>query len=213
MKEQWDLSVLYASEEEFERDLEFAKNEIAEPLAKLEGKLGTEEGFKAYLDLNLKAEKTLSRLAEFTSMRSDLDKKNVPHAEALAKVENLFNVFGQKSAYAEPEILALGKDYIDAFFAKNPEYKQFDFSYEKLFREQDHVLSAKEERLMANFGPLTDAGANFYALLSIADYVPKTAKLSDGREVPVNQSNWTHLAGELKKQEDRQAVFESLYSY
>ena len=213
MKEQWDLSVLYASEEEFERDLEFAKNEIAEPLAKLEGKLGTEEGFKAYLDLNLKAEKTLSRLAEFASMRSDLDKKNVPHAEALAKVENLFNVFGQKSAYAEPEILALGKDYIDAFFAKNPEYKQFDFSYEKLFREQDHVLSAKEERLMANFGPLTDAGANFYALLSIADYVPKTAKLSDGREVPVNQSNWTHLAGELKKQEDRQAVFESLYSY
>ena len=118
MKEQWDLSVLYASEEEFERDLEFAKNEIAEPLAKLEGKLGTEEGLKAYLDLNLKAEKTLSRLAEFASMRSDLDKKNVPHAEALAKIENLFNVFGQKSAYAEPEILALGKDYIDAFFAK-----------------------------------------------------------------------------------------------
>ena len=114
--EKWDLTKLYDSEEKFENDIKKARAEILEPLSKLEGKLGTEEGLVQYLTLSIEADKLLSRLAEFASMRSDLDKKNVANASALAKIELLFNDFGAKVSYADPEILSLGKDYIDAFF-------------------------------------------------------------------------------------------------
>ena len=210
--EKWDLTKLYDSEEKFENDIKKARAEILEPLSKLEGKLGTEEGLVQYLTLSIEADKLLSRLAEFASMRSDLDKKNVANASALAKVELLFNDFGAKVSYADPEILALGKEYIDAFFKKHPELNEFDFYFEKLFRDQDHVLSAKEERLMSNFSQLTGLGGSLYASLSISDYAPGKVKLSNGEEVEVNHSNWTNIVESLDKQDDRRLVFESLYS-
>ena len=210
--EKWDLTKLYDSEEKFENDIKKARVEILEPLAKLEGKLGTEEGLVQYLTLSIEADKLLSRLAEFASMRSDLDKKNVANASALAKIELLFNDFGAKVSYADPEILALGKEHIDAFFKKHPELNEFDFYFEKLFRDQDHVLSAKEERLMSNFSQLTGLGGSLYASLSISDYAPGKVKLSSGEEVEVNHSNWTNIVESLDKQDDRRLVFESLYS-
>ena len=210
--EKWDLTKLYDSEEKFENDIKKARAEILEPLSKLEGKLGTEEGLVQYLTLSIEADKLLSRLAEFASMRSDLDKKNVANASALAKVELLFNDFGAKVSYADPEILALGKEHIDAFFKKHPELNEFDFYFEKLFRDQDHVLSAKEERLMSNFSQLTGLGGSLYASLSISDYAPGKVKLSNGEEVEVNHSNWTNIVESLDKQDDRRLVFESLYS-
>ena len=210
--EKWDLTKLYSSEKDFESDIEKARKEILEPLGKLEGKLGNEEGFAEYLNLSRKADELFSRLAEFASMRSDLDKKNVANAADLAKIELLFNDYGAKVSYADPEVLALGKEYVDAFFKKHPELSEFDFSFEKLFRDQDHVLSANEERLMSNFAPLTGEGGSLYASLSISDYAPGKVTLSDGREVEVNHSNWTTLAQELESQNDRRKVFESLYS-
>ncbi len=213
MNMKWDLTRIYKDEEAFLKDLDDAKNRIIPALASLEGKLGTEEGFKQYLDLQREADIQISKLAMFSHMRSDLDKRDVANASDDAKIHLLFNEYASAVSYADPEVLKLGKEYVDEFFKKNPDYKDFDFEYDKLFRGQKFVLPADQEKLTSYFGPLQSAGASLYSQLSVGDYAPKKVTLKDGSEVEVNQANWTTLVTNAKCEEDKQTIFESLYSW
>lgn len=213
MSEKWDLTKIYKDEESFTKDLNDAKDRIIPALAKCEGTLHTEEGFKAYLDLQREATLTLSKLGMFASMRSDLDKRNVENNSALSKVEYLFNEYGSAVSYADPEILKAGKEYVDSFFEKHPDYKDFDFEYEKLFRGAKFILPAAQEKLTSYYAQLEGAGSTLYSQLSVGDYTPKKVTLSNGEEVEVSQANWTMLVANLDKQEDRAKIFETLYTW
>lgn len=213
MSDKWDLTRIYKDQASFEADMKKAKEEIIPGLAKLEDKLGEEETFKQYLDLQREADLVLSHVAMFASMRSDLDKRNVPNATDLSKVENLFNDYGSAVSYADPEILKLGQDYVNKFFEKNPDYRDFDFEFDKLFRGAKHVLPGEQEKLASYFAPILGHGATLYSQLSVSDYQPKTITLKNGKKQEVSTANWTSLVTSADNEEDRQAIFESLYSW
>lgn len=213
MKDKWDLTKIYKDENEFFDDMKDVKERIMPSIVSLEGKLNTEEGMMKFLDLEREANAKISRLGMFVSMRSDLDKRNVENASDLSKVELLIHEFVSSTSFADPEILKLGKEYVDEFFSKHEEYKDFDYIYDKLFRSQKFVLPALQEKLLSYYSPLQDAGSTLYSQLSVSDYMPKKVTLKDGQEVEVNQANWTTLVGNAKCEEDRQAIFESLYSW
>ena len=213
MKDKWDLTRIYKDEEAFLKDLEDAKTRIIPALASFEGKLSTEEGFKQYLDYQREADLVISRLSMFAHMRSDLDKRNVENNADNSKIQLLFNDYASAVSYADPEILALGKEYVDEFFKKNPDYKDFDFEYEKLFRGQKFVLPAEQEKLTSYYGPLQGAGSSLYSQLSVSDYAHKKVTLKNGKEIEVNQANWTSLVANAECEEDKQTIFESLYSW
>ncbi len=213
MKDKWDLTHIYKNEEEFMNEVKDVKERIHPGIAALEGKLSTEEGFMKFLDLERDANRELSHLGMYVSMRSDLDKKNVENASSLSQIELLINEYVSISSYANPEILKLGKEYVDSFFEKHPEYKDFDYEYDKLFRSQKFVLPALQEKLLSYFSQLEGAGSSLYSQLSVSDYAPKKVILKNGKEVEVNQANWTTLVSNAECEEDRKAIFESLYSY
>lgn len=213
MTDQWDLTRIYKTQEEFEADLKKMKEEVIPALAGLEGKLGQEKTLSQYLALQREADRLLSRLSIFASMRSDLDKRNVTNATDLSKVENLFNDYNSAVSYADPEILKLGQDYISSHFEKHPEDKDFDFEFDKLFRGAKHVLPGDQEKLVSYFAPIQGEGANLYSQLSVSDYLPKTITLKSGKEQEVSDANWTSLVTSAACEEDRKAIFESLYTW
>lgn len=212
-KYKWDLSMIYKDEEAFLSELDYVKKEIIPAYQTLQGKLGTEEGMKKYLLLEREADLKISHLAMFASMRSDLDKKNIENAKDYSKIDLLFNEYSVATSFINPEILKLGKDYVDSFLKKNPEFNDFDFMFEKLFREEKFVLPVEQERLTSYYAPLSGEGSQLYSLLSVADYQPKKVNLTDGKEVEVSQANWTTLVSQANSQEDRRRIFESLYTW
>lgn len=209
----WDLSKIYPNEEAFLKELDDVKNNIIPKYSSLQGRLSTEEGMKEYLLLEREADLKISHLAMFASMRSDLDKKNVENAKDYAKIDNLFNEYSIACSFANPEILSLGKEHVDEFLKKNPEFSDFDFMFDKLFRGAKFILPANEEKLTSYYSPLENEGSQLYSLLSVADYAPKKVTLSDGSEAVVSQANWTTLVSNASSQEDRRRIFESLYTY
>ena len=213
MDKVWNLTHIYKTQEDFEKDLDYAKKVILPGITELEGKLKNEEDLVKYFDLERKANEVLNHLGRFASRRSDLDKKNVKNLSDLAKIDNLFNDFGSADSYSTPEILSLGKEHREKFFLNHPEYKDFDFQVEKIFRGEKFTLPAVEERLLSYYAPLEGSGSSLYSQLSVGDYTPKKITLSSGKEVEVNRSNWTSLEGSLENQEDRKKVFLSLYSW
>lgn len=213
MDKVWNLTHIYKTQEDFEKDLDYAKKVILPGITELEGKLKNEEDLVKYFDLERKANEVLNHLERFASRRSDLDKKDVKNLSDLAKIDNLFNDFGSADSYSTPEILSLGKEHREKFFINHPEYKDFDFQVEKIFRGEKFTLPAVEERLLSYYAPLEGSGSSLYSQLSVGDYTPKKITLSSGKEVEVNRSNWTSLEGSLENPEDRKKVFLSLYSW
>ena len=213
MDKVWNLTHIYKTQEDFEKDLDYAKKVILPGITELEGKLKNEEDLVKYFDLERKANEVLNHLGRFASRRSDLDKKDVKNLSDLAKIDNLFNDFGSADSYSTPEILSLGKEHREKFFLNHPEYKDFDFQVEKIFRGEKFTLPAIEERLLSYYAPLEGSGSSLYSQLSVGDYTPKKITLSSGKEVEVNRSNWTSLEGSLENPEDRKKVFLSLYSW
>ena len=213
MDKVWNLTHIYKTQEDFKKDLDYAKKVILPGITELEGKLKNEEDLVKYFDLERKANEVLNHLGRFASRRSDLDKKNVKNLSDLAKIDNLFNDFGSADSYSTPEILSLGKEHREKFFINHPEYKDFDFQVEKIFRGEKFTLPAVEERLLSYYAPLEGSGSSLYSQLSVGDYTPKKITLSSGKEVEVNRSNWTSLEGSLENPEDRKKVFLSLYSW
>ena len=207
----WDLSRICPDQATFETGLANLKD-IAEKMGGYAGKLSDEEKLKEYLSLEREMNDLLERLYMFASMQSDLDKKNVSYTETESKVFLVLQEINAKTSFESPELISLGKDKLDGFLRRNPEFSDYSFIFEKLFHSQKYVLSPEKEKLMAAFSPISNEGGELYSKLSVGDYLPVKAKLSDGREVEVSTSNWTDLVSKEPKQEDRGAIFEALYS-
>ncbi len=213
MNTSWDLTRICPTQEGFEKGVAWCKEVAIPGIASFKGKLGTEEGLKGYFELNREINEKVSKVYEFASMRSDLDKRNTKNVQDLARIRLAYNDIAAADSYSQPEILALGKDYMDSFFKRNPEYRDFDYQMEKLFNSQKYVLDGEKEGLLSNFSNLSGAGSSLYSTLSVADAMPKTITLSDGRELTVTQSNWTYEVENAKCEADRTAIFEALYSF
>lgn len=213
MKNKWDLTLLYKDEESFKKDIDLIKNQYIEKMSKLEGKLHDEDKLKEYLNLNREMTPILSKLAMFVSMKSDLDKRDVKNSTSLQEIEVLYSLIIEKLSFVEPEILKIGKKKIDEFLNNNPDYKDYDYYFDKLFNGAKFILENKEEKLVSYFTSLESAGSSLYSKLSVSDYYPEEITLSNGDKISVNQANWSTLIATLKVENDREKVFESLYSY
>ncbi len=207
----WDLSRLCPDQATFDSGIAKLKG-IAEKMGGYAGKLGDEEKLKEYLTLEREMNDLLEKLYMFASMQSDLDKKNVSYTETESKIFLVLQEINAKTSFESPELISLGKDKLDGFLRRNPEFNDYSFIFEKLFHSQKYVLSPEKEKLMAAFSPISNEGGELYSKLSVGDYLPVKAKLSDGREVEVSTSNWTDLVSKEPRQEDRGAIFEALYS-
>ena len=213
MKDKWDLRFIYKDEAAFEKDLTYIKEVLTPKMASFQGKLQDEKAFSQFLALERESQKVFTKLYLYAGCASDQNKKDVKANERHDRVQLAMQDYMDKLSWSDPEILALGEEKVKTYFAHHPEDKEFDYSFEKLFLDQSHILSADKEKLLASFAPLEEEGSKLYSMLSVGDYVPKKATLKDGSSVEVSQSNWTSLIAATKDAEDRQAIFEALYRY
>ena len=107
MNYDWDLTNIYKTEEDFEKDLMTIEEEIIPSMAKTKGRLNTEEGLCEYCKGSLELERLLQPVYMYAACASDLDKRNLEANKRLGRVMILFQKLGEGTSFAEPEILAL----------------------------------------------------------------------------------------------------------
>lgn len=211
-KQNWDLTYFFKSQEEFDAALENFKK-YKDELASYKGKLSNEEDLKAFLRLEKKSNLDFVRLYFYAEMASDLDKTNVKNASNLAKAQLAMNDLAAATSFESPELLSLGKEKLENFVKENKEFEEYSFSFRKLFDQSEYVLSKEKEELLSSFNAIRGIGGTLYSQLTVADRKNSTAKLKNGEEVEVTMSNWSSLIEKSACEEDRQAIFETLYKF
>ena len=207
----WDLTYHYKNKEDYQKEFNEAQAMIAE-FEKYQGKLNTYEGFLNFCLLEKKFIEKAYRLYQYSSLKSDLNKKNVENASEIAKCRMLLYAFSEATSFELPEVISIGSDKIMGFIERDPRLAEFKFEFEKIFRNADHILDEKSEKLLTLFGPLESSGSELYSALAVGDGKSVEVELSNSKKVVVTQSNYRSLIADSQDAEDRRKIFEAIFN-
>ena len=210
-KYKWNLADIYPDDQAWRS----AKEQLAKELPQMkmfQGKLGTSAATLANaLDKYFGFDKELSRLYVYAQMLSDQDTRDATHLGMKQEMIQLAAAEAAEVAFLEPEILRFEKGKVDKFIRNEPRLKIYRFYLEDIARRSAHTLSAAEERLLADMGPLAGASSSTYGILSNADFPFPSVTLSDGKVVKLDQAAFADLRA-LPNRSDREKVMSAFFT-
>lgn len=211
MLKKWDLTVVYKDWNEWDRDFDDIKSKIPQ-YAEFKGKLNDFEMFEKYYKFDEEVAKKVYKLAVYAHMSNDLDTRNEHNDAKYKQVMMMYSELVQASSFAHPEIISVGKETTSEFVEKSEKLKEYRFSLENLFRQQEHILTDEQEAIMANHSQVRNSTGSLYSALSNTDKKPVFITLKNGEEVEVTAGNYRAFLMDLKDQEDRFNVFKAVFN-
>ncbi len=205
---QWDLSSLYADDAAWEAAFA-AINEKLALAPSFRGTLKTAEAIRGFFEAEMAVGREFDNLATYASLRHSEDTRAEAAQAMLARVMAKITQFYASIAFAEPEILSLPKEELEAITA-SPELADYRLILEDLLLLQPHTLSAPEEELLAGMREVTGAPGRIANSLMDADLVFEPAADSEGNSHEVTGSNFILLQNSPDRTL-RQNAFRSFY--
>ncbi len=203
----WNTADIFESEEAWEKA--FSALENPQFAKKYKGTLNRAENILSYFRAEEEYEIALMRVYLYAHMKHDEDVSNSKYSSALQKVIQLFTRLGSETAFVIPEISSLKEEYLVAF-SKDKSLADYDYFFKRLVEKKKHVLSEKEERILAEVQEPLSTAFEVFEMLDNAEvdfpeieYEGKTQRISHGLySVLLNGSD----------REKRREVFEKYYS-
>ncbi len=210
-KDTWDLSTIFETDQKWEEELALLTEDTKEA-ASLEGHLlDSAESLlnitERYLDLSRRLEK----LYVYAHMKNDQDTRVAKYQEYYAKAMALYSQLDQVFSFYEPEFMAITEEQYQDFLAEEPKLQPYKHFFDKLLQNKEHVLSQREEELLAGAGEIFGAASETFAILDNADIVFPFVQDEDGNEVQLSHGVYMRLV-ESKNREVRRGAYEALYS-
>lgn len=189
VEETWDATNIFPSDEAWQREME-ALGASFRDLSRHQGHLGDgPDALADWLDYQGELTNRAYKLYVYASMFQEVDTTDQEAARKDSMASSLFGRSMAAMAFAEPEILALGKEKVDEWIADSPRLAAYAQSLDNLFRQQAHVRSAEVEELLGLAADPFFALNNISQTLRDADLTFRPAQTEAGEEVPVVQGN------------------------
>lgn len=210
-KYKWDIERMYPDENKWELDLNKCI-ELSNDFLKYQGSVG--ENPSALL-VQLEQSSNISRLFEnvivYARQRRDEDNANPKYIEMMGKAIDSASIISSNTAFFTPELISKEKDEIMSFLKKEPRLKIYEFMLDSIFKEKKHILSSKEESLLANLADIRDASSEIFTMLNNVDIDFGIVKDKKGEEFNLTHGNYTKLM-ESDDRDLREEVYKQMYS-
>ena len=210
-KDTWDLSTIFETDQKWEEELALLTEDTKEA-SSLEGHLlDSAESLLNITDCYLDLSRRLEKLYVYAHMKNDQDTRVAKYQEYYAKAMTLYSQLDQVFSFYEPEFMAITEEQYQNFLAEEPKLQPYKHFFDKLLQNKEHVLSQREEELLAGAGEIFGAASETFAILDNADIVFPFVKDEDGNEVQLSHGVYMRLV-ESKNREVRRGAYEALYS-
>lgn len=206
----WNLEDMFASDELWEEEYEQTK-ELCNKIASYQGKL-TESAatLLAYFQDTDEANYHLERIYVYANERYHQDTAVSQYQGYASRADSLMVMAESSSAFAEPEILEVSEETIDAFYKEQPELLKYQRAIDEILRKKAHTLSKEEEKILADAGEIAVGPENIFSMFNNADIRFPAIKDTEGNELPVSHGTFIQLM-ENKDRNIRKQAFESMY--
>ncbi len=210
-KYQWDLSIVFATDDAWEAELASLDSDLENAKA-YKGRLtASSNDLLAITESYLALSRRLEKLYVYASMKNDQDTTVAKYQEYQAKATAIYAKFSEIFAFYEPELMQLSKEAFEDFVAETPALSAYAHFFEQLFKRQPHVLSQAEEELLAGAQEIFGAAGETFGLLDNADIIFPIVPDDEGKEIQLTHGNFISLL-ESKNRDVRKEAYQALYA-
>ena len=210
-KDKWAIQDLFATDDDWRAALAKAK-EFIPRITAFRGRLA-ESGAALLSFFRLDDEISLAfdALVHYAQRRSDEDTRVAAYQEMVSQVTRFAVEIQSAAAFETPELLAISDEDMNRLYAEAPELELYRLNIDRIRRRRKHVLSDKEEAILAAAGEMAASPDDIYSMLNDADLKFPDAVDKDGSKHPVTHGTFIPLMQSYDRVL-RKSAFDSLYS-
>ena len=205
----WNLELIFPSDNAWEEAL----SNITEDLKGVSSYEGTLSKSAAQLLAALKFRDEITERLEtiyvYAHLASDVDTTNAHYQAMQSRVQSFIAQFSAAFSFFDTELLAADEDLILSYLKENEALELYQHEFERLFKSREHMLSAKEEKILASAGEVFQTPSNVFGMLNNADIKFPTIKGEDGKDVRLSHGRYS-LFMESKDRRVRKDAFIAL---
>lgn len=203
---QWAIEDIYADLKSWEKDFDWVSANADFSLFK--GKLSSPDAFLECMKKQEEVSRVLEKLCVYAMMRHDVNTKDDVSDALYSKGMNLSVKLSANCAYIMPELLSLTEEELKAYIS-NPKLADYDYMLKCALNEKAHILSEKEEKLLAESGETLSGFKEIFTKIDNADIKFGEIKRK-GETIPLTHGTY----GVIMHSEDRtlrKKAFERYY--
>jgi len=205
----WDLTRLYQSEEDYQRDLEKLKQEYPR-YASFKGRVGRSgQDLLEVLEFDKSIDLLGEKLGHYVSLKAAEDSANRDNLARKAEFSSLGTKIREAASFITPEIQAIPDDRFPALIA-DLLLKEWRNSLERLRRYRPHTLSEGEEKILAAGASAVRGHRETFSQLTNVDMIFGLVPDDRGQEVALSQSSYISLLHNRDRKVRRKA-FDQFY--
>lgn len=210
VEDTWRLEDIFSSDEAWEKEFQEVKGMIAK-IQDYKGTLSNSaENLYEALQYQDSISSRLGKLYTYAHMRYDQDTTNSFYQGLNDRAMNLYTQVASALSFLVPEILTMKEEEIAKFLQEKEELALYKQSLDEINRQRPHVLSAKEEALLAEASEVLSASSNTFGMLNNADLTFPSVKDENGEEVEITHGRYIRFL-ESEDQEVRKNAFKAVY--
>jgi oligoendopeptidase F len=188
--DKWDLTHLFANVDKWSEDFAWLQKTYS-GLAEWKGRLGESAAIlAACLEFEKALDLKIERLYHFASLQLAEDSANPDYLARMGQMQNLLTKIAEASSFMGPEIQAISDDKF-AQFLEDPALTEWKIALTKIRRMKPHVLSEREERLLALGSAALDGYDETFSQLTDVDMKFGVLVDDKGEEKPLTQSSYS----------------------
>jgi oligoendopeptidase F len=209
-EDKWDLSHLFSDVGKWSEDFAWITRTYTK-IAQWKGRVGeSAKTLAEVLEFEKELELKIERVYHFASLQLAEDSANNEYLARISQLQNLMTKIGEASAFVAPEIQAIDDSRWEEFL-RDPVLKPWRVQLHKIRRLRPHVLSEREERLLALGSAAMDGYDDAFSQLTNVDMKFGVLIDVDGREKPLTQSTYSSFL--LKRDRGvRERAFTQFYN-
>jgi oligoendopeptidase F len=208
--DKWDLTHLFSNVDKWKEDFRWVEQTYPK-IKDWKGKLGqSARDLAECLEFEKQLDLKIERLYHFASLQLAEDSANTEYLARVGQIQNLLTKIGEAFAFVVPEIQAIDDEKFAKFIADTA-VADWRIRLHKIRRLKQHVLSEREERILALGAAALDGYDDTFSQLTDVDM--KFGELTDeaGREKPLTQSSFSSFLVK-RDPELRKRAFHQFYA-
>ncbi len=205
----WDFSPIYPNWEAWEAGMKAMEMKM-DAFVTMKGSLknGPQAVLKAYRAFD-EIGMLQYKVYRYPQLQRDVDLRNQDLSGKFQRVGAVFAKFGTATAWFTPELLTVPQATMEKWIAETPDLAVYKFSILDNYRQQEHVLDEKGEKLLSFAARFNQTPTQAFQELSTSDIKFPKMTTADGKELTLTPGAYQQVLQTNYVQSDRAKAFEA----